>query len=234
MSQIRSQLSNQPVLDHDLTLLASGKEISPSFRVGASEVIFNELRSPDVNLVIWRRTVPRPISEQLVHWTKHCSARVERVVACGSYDVAWAIDGLQAPARRWIGHDLLQLMKKFSSITGRSQLKVEFGAVRSDRCRKFHVDYVHYRMVVTYLGLGTEWVPDEDVQRSAMMHSPRDHEHANRLIVPEASAMRCAHAGDVVIMKGQNHRHGLGAVHRSPPIEGISASRVVLVVSTID
>jgi hypothetical protein len=46
--------------------------------------------------------------------------------------------------------------------------------------------------------------------------------------------MRCAQAGDVVIMKGQNHRHGLGAVHRSPPIEGLSASRVVLVVSTID
>ena len=56
----------------------------------------------------------------------------------------------------------------------------------------------------------------------------------SRLIVPEASAVRCAQAGDVVIMKGQNHRHGLGAVHRSPPIEGLSASRVVLVVSTID
>jgi len=105
--------------------------------------------------------------------------------------------------------------------------------VSDDQCRKFHVDAVRLRLVTTYVGPGTEWVPGEAVDREALARLIPCPAEANAAIVPVASAIHRAEAGHVLVLKGSRHENaaGGGAVHRSPPIEHRGALRVALVVT---
>ena len=130
--------------------------------------------------------------------------------------------------------DVAVLISRLAHLADARRLRVSLGAVRTDQCRKFHVDYVRYRLVTTYVGPGTEWVPDSAVRREALDHPPDCPCDANKEIVKDASAIRHAVPGEVVVMKGALHPNSLGAVHRSPPIEGTGRVRVVLIASTVD
>jgi len=145
-----------------------------------------------------------------------------------------ATRGLAEPASTWLTVDVAVLIARLAHLADARRLRVSLGAVRTDRCRKFHVDYVRYRLVTTYVGPGTEWVPDSAVHREALDHPPDCPCDANKEIVKDASAIRHAVPGEVVVMKGALHPNSLGAVHRSPPIEGTGRVRVVLIASTVD
>jgi hypothetical protein len=116
-------------------------------------------------------------------------------------------------------------------LTSPSSLRAFFGVARDDQCRKFHVEVACLRLVTTYLGRGTEWIPDDVVDRDAMARMIPCPEEANAAIVRDHRELRHADAGDVVLLKGSRHPDGSGAVHRSPPIVATGVRRVVLVVT---
>jgi hypothetical protein len=118
-------------------------------------------------------------------------------------------------------------------LSGAGSVKISFGAVTGDQCRKFHADYQRLRLITTYLGPGTEWLPEHAVRRDALVEPPACPATANQLIVRDPSQVRRAHAGDVLLLRGHDGVTGtaLSAVHRSPPIEALGKMRVVLVAS---
>lgn len=208
----------------------------PSTLRGASaEVEASErLARSDVNLVSWHRELPPGLGAQLVEWAKHFPAHFDEIVRMPNYDLSAATRGLAEPARAWLTMDVAVLIARLAHLADARRLRVSFGAVRTDQCRKFHVDHLRYRLVTTYVGPGTEWVPDEAVRREALDHPPDCPCDANQEIVREPSAIRHAVPGEVIVMKGARHPGRRGAVHRSPPIEGTGRVRVVLIASTVD
>jgi len=187
-----------------------------------------------VNLVSWQRELPVGLEAQLVEWAHHFPAPYDAIVCMPNCDLSAATRGLAEPARAWLTMDIAILIARLAHLADARRLRVSFGVVRTDQCPKFHVDYVRYRLVTTYLGPGTEWVPDEAVRREALDHPPDCPCDANKQIVRESSAIRHAVPGDVIVMKGALHPDLQGAVHRSPPIEGTGRVRVVLSASPVD
>lgn len=187
-----------------------------------------------VNLVSWHRELPVGLEAQLVEWAHHFPAPYDAIVCMPNCDLSAATRGLAEPARAWLTMDIAILIARLAHLADARRLRVSFGVVRTDQCPKFHVDYVRYRLVTTYLGPGTEWVPDEAVRREALDHPPDCPCDANKQIVRESSAIRHAVPGDVIVMKGALHPDLQGAVHRSPPIEGTGRVRVVLSASPVD
>lgn len=188
----------------------------------------------EVNLVSWHRELPAGLDAQLVEWARRFPARFEQIVCMPKYDLSTATSGLAEEARVWLTMDVAVLIGRFAQLADARRLRVFFGAVRTDQCRKFHVDYVRYRLVTTYVGPGTEWVPDHAVRREALDHPPDCPCDANKEIIRDVSAIRHAAPGDVIVMKGALHPNQRGAVHRSPPIEGTDRLRVVLIATTVD
>lgn len=203
-------------------------------RAAAELAASEQLASDEVNLVTWHRELPPTLEAQLASWVQHHPAHFDSFVTLPSYDLAEATSGLAEPSRTWILADLAVLLARLADLAGTRRLRISFGAVRTDQCRKFHVDHVRYRLVTTYLGPGTEWVPDHAVDRAALAHPASCPCDANKSIVRDEAAVRHAIAGDVLLMKGARHPSQRGAVHRSPPISGTGQVRVVLVASTVD
>ena len=204
------------------------------WRTSLEVAVLGQLQQHDVNLVSWRRELPANLDELLVEWAVRFPARFDQIVSMPSYDLSAAVHGLAEPARTWLTTDIAVLLAQLAHLANAPRLRVSFGAVRTNQCPKFHVDYVRYRLMTTYTGPGTEWVPDDAVRREALNHPvecPRD---ANEEIVRDASAVRHGAVGEVLVMKGARHETGRGAVHRSPPIEGTGQVRVALIASTVD
>ena len=133
-----------------------------------------------------------------------------------------------------LADDIETLARRFARITGAPEVVASLAIVHTDKCRKFHADYKPLRLLCTYLGPGTEWVDNADVDRTHLAQVVDTVELANARIVPRSSRIQRAQAGDVVILKGELHpgNHGRGAVHRSPPIQATLDTRLVLTLDT--
>jgi len=204
---------------------------SRSWRI-APPAVLELLTKPSVNIVCWQRSIPGDPEDPLVAWAARARATFHAVVSAGSYNLSLAVDGIEEPVRSWLMTDIAVLLARFSCLVAASRFRFSFGAVHDNQCRKFHVDHHRFRLVTTYAGPGTEWVPNEAVRWEALNHPADCPCDANLEIVRDAAAVRRATAGDVLIMKGVGHAVP-GAVHRSPPIEGTRRSRVVLIASTV-
>jgi len=207
---------------------------SPAWRVSALPSVLDEILVPSVNLTCWQRAIPSGTAASLAEWASLGGAPFEATLSAGRYNLAPAVLGLQEPLRSWLLMDMAGLLGRFVCLAGADRFRLSFGAVRNDRCRKFHVDYHRYRLITTYAGQGTEWLPNEAVCREALNHPSDCPCDANKEIVRDPGSVHRARAGDVLLMKGAGYDSVLGAVHRSPPIEGSGGARVVLVASTVN
>jgi len=83
-------------------------------------------------------------------------------------------------------------------------------------CPRFHCDNLPVRLVATYAGPGSEWLPEHAINRAGL-GAPAPHRPD---IVRDSSAIQRMQAGDIALIKGSGwegcEEHGL--VHRSPAL----------------
>ena len=85
-------------------------------------------------------------------------------------------------------------------------------------CSRYHVDNVPKRLLVTYAGRGTEWIPDMAADRTAF-ESGEPNEH----IVKDTSALRHIRQWDVAVFRGFRE----GILHRTPD-EALNGPSILL------
>lgn len=182
------------------------------------------IRRSGVNLAVWRRRLPAAISKQCVQlaendWPSFQLATTPDEVAT---DLAAAL-----PSRWTAGpllDDIVHLVTVYAGILGCSAIRLRLDSLSGDGCRFFHVDYVGVRLLCTYQGAGTQWVPDGAVTRSALGRGD------NGAVLPDPRRIQALRAGHVALLKGEAWpgNRGRGLVHRSPPADLSGARRLLL------
>ncbi|MBA2781135.1 DUF1826 domain-containing protein [Billgrantia kenyensis] len=114
-----------------------------------------------------------------------------------------------------VGHIAEAMAYLFSTDTIGIRLRTLEGAM----CPRFHVDNLAVRLVTTYAGPASEWLPEHAVNRAGLGAPHPDKPD----IVADPAAIQRLGVGDLALLKGcgwiGNEEHGL--VHRSPqPAEG--------------
>jgi hypothetical protein len=85
--------------------------------------------------------------------------------------------------------------------------------ITTDACRRIHADYTDLRLITTYAGPGTDYLP--------------------RFATPNEGNLQRLATGDIGLFKGRLHAAGHEpCLHRSPPIAGTGAARLVLVIDS--
>ncbi len=123
--------------------------------------------------------------------------------------------------------DVTVLLKLFKNITKASSFRLMLASVTSNMCRKFHTDINKLRMLCTYVGPGTLWLPDEIVDYKALQARKEDHE-----IVIDRQNIQQVPTGDVVLLKGALYPDANPILHRSPSIEESGEKRLLLRIDT--
>lgn len=218
---------------------ASPKERSSaagsSFHLGTSRSALRALEAKEVNVAIWQRALPPLVRGAVAGWAAQATP-FEAVLRIVDAELAMLQEPLarvaDPDARTWLFEDVRSLARELAERAGVARVRVSLGPVRTDQCRKFHVDHLRMRLVTTYAGPGTEWIASEHVERAVLDHPPSCPCDANQQILRAGGEVRRCDAGDVLIMKGARYGGAEpGAVHRSPPIEQLAITRLVLIVS---
>jgi len=123
--------------------------------------------------------------------------------------------------------DISSLVKLFEKITKAPSYRLLLTTVSTNMCRKFHTDINDLRLLCTYVGPGTNWIPDEIVEDRIPKRG-----RANLEDFIEQQDIEQVSTGDVVILKGALYDDANPIIHRSPIIEENGEKRLLLRIDT--
>ena len=112
--------------------------------------------------------------------------------------------------------DISALTEIFAKLMRPHYLRLRLQAVKTNACRKFHIDAITARLVCTYRGQGTQY---------GISTNGRD-----------PSRVFSVATGAPILLRGTlwPERPASGLLHRSPPIEGTGETRLVLVLDAVN
>eukprot|EP00466_Bigelowiella_natans_P002288 jgi/Bigna1/82583/fgenesh1_pg.94_\ len=104
----------------------------------------------------------------------------------------------------WLS-DMTEVCKTFCDVLKSKAVSFWVGSDRG--CVRYHVDWVPFRMLVTYHGKGTELLPDGVADREAFLDSNNDNQ-----VVEDPNAVKFMRPWDIALFRGGPD----GVVHRTP------------------
>ena len=123
--------------------------------------------------------------------------------------------------------DVLHLLCLFEELTKVSTFRLSLVKVSRTMCPRFHADYNQLRMLCTYFGPGTLWLPDEAVDRKAYQTGK-----TNESILLNEDLVQQVDTGNLVVLKGSIYPGNIPILHRSPSIVENGEERILLTMDT--
>lgn len=170
----------------------------------------------DCNIAILQRHLPADIA--LSAQAQCQTQRPWQYSWLGSPDESFIADlrrQLPAPeAGTPLLDDMVTIAEAIAFLFDTETIGVRLRLLKTAMCPRFHCDNLSVRMVTTYHGPGSEWLPEYAVNRAGL-GAPKPERPE---IVTDESAIQRLQAGDIALIKGSgwegNEERGL--VHRSP------------------
>jgi hypothetical protein len=170
---------------------------------------------PQVNIVVLRRPRSAALAAECGRAVAQtASRRLFSVTTDASMEhaIAAEFDGfpeLAADVQFWV--------EALAELTGNEHIGVRLARLEAAMCPRLHVDRVALRLVCTYHGPGTEFVPSERFDRTLLGHALHNGHAGNHVACEHEGGVLAAQAGDIVLLKGETwpDNAGRGAIHRS-------------------
>jgi len=131
--------------------------------------------------------------------------------------------------------DIHKLVNMFCDLFDLKRVGLRLTSLKHAMCPRFHVDNVPCRLITTYQGIATEWLPHSDADRSKLGIGNKGKPDSQSGIYHDESDVQQLSQGDVALLKGEAWvgNEGKGLIHRSPQLYEQS-SRLILTIDFID
>lgn len=183
----------------------------------------------DTNLFVWERELTSSVTDfakdVTISFPEPVRLHITKAELGGQIDKAraqWV--GVSTLADHDFWSDARRLTADFLDFAEGRSGTLHLKVVSDGACTKFHTDGYRLRLFTTYYGLGTEWLPEAAVDRSALGKT-------NESIVKDPDQVQRIGTGHVSILKGELPGQKCtvkGIVHRSPSITSIDQRRLIL------
>lgn len=201
-----------------------------NYVTGDSPEAMTSIYEEQVNLVIVQRSLPDEIAlycQELVNNKPHFNLR-------SVINHKTALASLKSSLPDLVGQsvfldDLVLLVEMYSCLFELDEIGLRLQVLDRAMCPRFHIDKLGCRLVSTYQGPGTEWLSNDDVDRSKLGPGNMGLSDDVSGLYSQAADIQQVNKGDIVLLKGEGWygNEGLGAVHRSPAVKQ-GEKRVVL------
>ena len=194
--------------------------------IGKNEKVLQDIHLKSKNIAIYERNITS-LSEELhrvMEQSIECRASGTVAEILSSVEDYFTHHLSNCPS---LMEDIGRLVKLFDETTKASSLRLLLTTVSTNMCRKFHTDINDVRLLCTYVGQGTLWLPDEVVDYKALQRRGNDRE-----VVKDKQQIQQVRTGDVVLLKGALYPDANPILHRSPSIEKSGEKRLLLRIDT--
>ena len=194
----------------------------PQQAFGGKADVLADIYEPQVNMAVWQRPL-----------AKFVQRAVEQGINAGlTLNVTEEVPVNEAPEilqanyslSQWqpaLSEDVAALVDMFGCLFDAELVGLRLRTLNSAMCPKFHFDRVPCRLVMTYNGSGTQWLPNQciAIEDGRLISDVDDH----------SKQIRTLQEGEVALLKGSmwtGNEH-TPLVHRSPQVES-SQPRLLL------
>ena len=192
-----------------------GAQASPDVDVLTS--IYNE----NQNIAIWQR----PQDERMLSSVKALIESQQRIQIASVVRPESVLDTLATffdatGECNEVCEDIAELVDMFCGLFELKEAGLKLSVIDHTMCPRFHVDWVPCRLLTTYDGEGTQWLPHDLVDRSKLGLGNQGLPDERSGLFRSAEDIRQLNPGDVALLKGENWigNEGAGLVHRSPQL----------------
>lgn len=190
-------------------------------RTGDQPTVLADIYQDDINIAIWQRHLTRSLIQAADHMLDtNPSLQISTIVtsqnvyatvndALGAMEVAVALS-----------EHITQLVDMFCCLFDLKHVGLRLTSLEHAMCPRFHVDSVSCRLVTTYRGIATQWLPHHLVDRSKLGAGNQDKPDERSGLFEKITDIQQLGQGDVGLLKGElwHGNEGAGLVHRSPDL----------------
>ena len=222
------QVFNHAPLPDDRT-----KTRLPSY--GNDPKVLADVCQHDINIAIWQRTASEPLKDAVDDFLA-ASPQFETALTVSPKSVHTALwKSTRGTAPTEFADDVAELVEMFCYLFGLKRAGLRLATLNHAMCPRFHVDRVPCRLVTTYRGVATEWLPHEVVNRSKLGLGSKGQPDLDSGLFANQSDIQRLTCGDVALLKGElwAGNENAGLVHRSPAVPA-GENRLLLTLDVSD
>jgi hypothetical protein len=169
------------------------------------------------NIVVWRRILPPDLVLALQRHLQEChSIRLSLSLSPEDAEEALKASLSKVSCGADLAKILAELVEMFCCLFDLERAGLRLTTLDQAMCPKFHVDKVPCRLVTTLTGPGTEWLPNDVLNRDGLGAGA---EHFK--LYDDDRDIQQMTLGDVALIKGERWvgNENRGVVHRSPSVK---------------
>lgn len=182
---------------------------------GNSHEILTDIYHDNINIAVWQRDLTKELSDAANSVLEE-NPKLNLTVCSKPQQTYSTIKSELGKTEHShiISEDIALLVDMFCFLFDIDKAGIRLTALEKAMCPKFHVDRVPCRLVTTYQGATTQWLPNEVADRSKLSS------HNNHGLIEKEQDICSLNEGDVSLLKGEfwQGNEGLGIIHRSPKV----------------
>ncbi|WP_394126802.1 DUF1826 domain-containing protein [Vibrio hepatarius] len=191
------------------------------FSISDNPSVLTDIYQDGINIAVWQRRFDQATQSDITqfiesHPSLSKSLNLSPENAYESLD--FALDG-QVP--KALLENIAELVDMFCCLFDLEHAGLRLATLNGAMCPRFHVDHVPCRLVTTYQGIATQWLPNEAVSRSKLGKGSNGLSDEASGLYQRSSDIKQLESGDVALLKGTRWEGNeeTGLVHRSPIAE---------------
>jgi hypothetical protein len=205
--------------------MLSNQSLQPiQFRQGIEDTqhtVLTDIYQEDTNMVVWKRNLANNL-EQAADAIIESQPTLEELLVVSPEEAFDAIKKLlgSSPEAEVLAEDIANLVDMFCCLFDLKRGALRMTVLDRAMCPRFHVDRVPCRLVTTYQGIATEWLPHNVADRSKLGTGNMGKPDELSGLFEHISDIQQLKSGDVGLMKGElwHNNEGAGLIHRSPQV----------------
>jgi hypothetical protein len=184
--------------------------------------VLTDIYNEQCNIAIWRRRLPTEFLQQVAQdissnpmLNKTVQVRADSIENDIATIAADRIYGEQL--RSYIS----EIIDMFCVLFDTNKVGLRLSVLDQAMCPRFHFDRVPCRLVTTFCGIGTQWLPNNKVNMSKLGHGSGGKSDEESGLISEKVDVQSLVCGDVALLKGDTWEgnEGSALVHRSPALK---------------
>jgi hypothetical protein len=181
--------------------------------------VMTDIYREDTNMVVWRRDLSACLQSSMGDFLQSNNQFKDMMTVTPKRAQSSIIESLgHAECAGELSENIAGLVDMFCCLFDLQQAGLRLTVLSAAMCPRFHVDRVPCRLITTYHGSGTEWLPHQYVDRTKLG------EGSLGLADDQSGLFQCTEniqqltSGDVALLKGESWEgnENAGVVHRSP------------------
>ena len=215
---------------------AREEQVQGKFIVGQTLDVLTEVYQQDTNMVVWQRQSDNKLEAAIDAFLTEKTSFKRNIALTPEL----ALDTIHKALGNTndvlpLSQNIAELVEMFCCLFELERAGLRLTILDSAMCPRFHVDRVPCRLVTTYKGVATQWLPHSLINRSALgVRAVKDAQDQSGLYQNKDDIQQLTE-GDVALLKGElwPGNENAGLVHRSPAVS-VGEKRLLLTLDFLD